>query len=165
MPITSPLGSSALTAFVALPLAVVAGGWVVCREIGNGGDAFFDRGKYVVIALEQFARAAKSLDRQRLTESFAPDYQGESLGLGSLNLIDSRNGVERFTMRSRLAHRLIGVGGVEDPSDVDGKRAACERRERLGLVEHALGDVALEAQPLPVAGAERPARQSEARQQ
>jgi len=77
-------------------------------------------------------------------------------------------------MGARLAHRLVGVGGCDDPRgprDRVGREAArvagavealalldgdaAERGERLGLVEHALGHVGMHAHALPLAGAER----------
>ena len=79
-------------------------------------------------------------------------------------------------MRPRLAHRLVGVGGAEDPRRAEiappggradspsrpAARGCCtamraERRQRLGLVQHALGQVGVQAHALPLAGAERPA--------
>jgi hypothetical protein len=105
MPLMSSPRGSALTVFVALPLAAVATGWVAVRQVEKRGDAFFDRGKSIVTTLEQLACAAKSLDRQKMGEFFALDYRGESLGLGSLTLADSKDGIQRLTMRSDGAAR------------------------------------------------------------
>jgi hypothetical protein len=84
---------------------VGAGAWVAAKEIVNRGQAFFDRGNSIVLTLDQLAHAAKARDWERLAAFFAADYHGETLGLGSLNLQDSRNGVQRFTMRPDGAAR------------------------------------------------------------
>ena len=79
-------------------------------------------------------------------------------------------------VRPRLAHRLVGVGGAEQPGRrrdrVPGSAARvaravqalavlhrdrAERRQRVGLLQHPLGEVRVHAHPLPLAGAERPA--------
>src|SRR5580700_4404500 len=98
---SSSRGSSLLTVLVvALPLMVVAGAWIAGKEIGSRGVAFFDRGSSVFAALDRFAHSAKSLDRKRMAEFFAPDYRGESLGLEDFKLTDSKDGVQRFAMHS-----------------------------------------------------------------
>ena len=105
MPIMSPPRGSALAVFVALPLVAMAAGWVAVRQVEKRGDGFFDRGKSIVATLEQLACAAKVLDRHKMGEFFATDYRGESLGLGSLTLADSKDGIQRLTMRSDGAER------------------------------------------------------------
>ena len=79
-------------------------------------------------------------------------------------------------MGTRLAHRLVGVGGGEDarlardpgagePSRVAGSVEALpmlhgnrgQRRKRLRLAQHAIGQIRLETDALPLAGAERSA--------
>ncbi len=105
MPNASSRGSSLLPLLITLPLALMAGAWVAGREIGSGGDAFFDRGKSISARLDQFAHAAKSRDRQRMSEFFAPEYHGTSLGLETLRLTGSRDGIERLAMLSDGASR------------------------------------------------------------
>ena len=79
-------------------------------------------------------------------------------------------------MRPRLAHRLVGVGGGEDPGRAGDRRRrraragsrsrrgargagprSRQRRERRRLAQHALGQVRVQPHALPLAGAERPA--------
>ena len=83
-------------------------------------------------------------------------------------------GRQRRPVGARLAHGLVGVGGAEDPGrarDGGARQAArvaravqalavlhgdrAQRRQGLGLVQHALGDVGVHAHPLPFAGAQR----------
>ena len=77
-------------------------------------------------------------------------------------------------MGSFLAHRLVGVGGAEDPGErrdgaagqasrVAGSVEAFallhddpgQRGEGIGLLEHPLGVVGVQPHPFPLAGAER----------
>ena len=77
-------------------------------------------------------------------------------------------------MRPGLAHGLVGVGGAEDPGERrDGVAGQAPRVARavealpvlhddpgqrgqgLGLLQHPLGEVRVQAHPLPLAGAER----------
>ena len=79
-------------------------------------------------------------------------------------------------VRARLAHRLVGVGRAEDARGLGDRRARQaarvagavealavldgdrrERRERLRLAQHPLGQVRLQPDALPLAGAQRAA--------
>ena len=79
-------------------------------------------------------------------------------------------------MRSRLDHRLVGVGGAEDPPTLGHGRAGqpariagaveplaelhgdgAQRRQRLGLAKHPLSQVGVQSHPFPFARTERTA--------
>ena len=109
--------------------------------------------------------AEHGLDRLRVEP--ARLHVGAQLARGLL-------GRARWAVGARLAHRLVGVGGGEDPRRARDRRAGepariagaveplavgdrdrGERRERVGLVEHPFGQVRVDAHALPLAGAER----------
>ena len=113
MPNSTLRGSSVFTLVVAVPLVAAVSGLIAARYVGNRGDAFFERGKSIVAALDEFAHAAKELDSRRISEFFATDYSGELLGLNSLRLADTRDGVDHFVFASSHVRQNQGSAAAE----------------------------------------------------
>jgi len=93
-------GSASFALIVLAPLTLAGVGWGVGRYMVTRGSGFYDTGKSIIAALDQFARACKTRDRRAVVKFFAEDYGGKSLGLNSLTLLDSKDGVQHLAMKN-----------------------------------------------------------------
>jgi hypothetical protein len=81
-------------------MALAGAGWGIGRHMLSRGSDFFDSGKSLVAALDQFARVCRTRDAEGVASFFGADYHGEALGLLALTPVDQKDGVYRLAMRS-----------------------------------------------------------------
>jgi hypothetical protein len=72
---------------------------LVARHLESKGAAFFEAGKELVAMLDQFGRAAKERNLEKLRTFFDTDYHGESLGLTTPSVVETKDDVRRLAFR------------------------------------------------------------------
>jgi hypothetical protein len=95
--------SSKVSYVLRKPAAFALGPYATVFNAERAGMEFLEIGRRIVNTMEAFGRAAQSLDFQQLQAAFHCDYQGESLGLGSLCSAGYRDGVARWVFSSNHA--------------------------------------------------------------
>ena len=84
-----------LSVSLILPVACVVGLSTV-SHVDTEGERLFQTGRELVDTLDKFACAAKTHDLNTMKGFLAADYHGESLGLTTPVLVETKDGVERF---------------------------------------------------------------------
>lgn len=75
--------------------------WSVVLSVDWVGWNFFYKGRDAVETLAMLARGLRDQDLVTVEKFYAPDFQGRSLGLTDLQLVDNRDGVRVYALPSK----------------------------------------------------------------
>ncbi|HEV2843693.1 MAG TPA: VCBS repeat-containing protein, partial [Thermoanaerobaculia bacterium] len=98
---------------IALTLLILgAAAWITLDRLEERGQRFFATGRGAVEILGRLANALKSDDFAVAESLYSPDFQGSSLGLGSLRKAGEKDGIETssFTARPGALDRRAALG-------------------------------------------------------
>ena len=98
--------------FAGVPIAFVAMGTFAVSYVDNTGGTFFSNGKEILGRLGDFAQKLKARDYAALASFYAPQFQGQRLGLNQRKQVDLKDGIHRFVLTTDS--QQVGRDGALD---------------------------------------------------
>jgi enediyne biosynthesis protein E4 len=84
--------------FAGTPLLLLGGGALVVGYVDNLGETFFQNGKSLLVRTGEFSKTLKVRDAAGIEKYFAPQFQGQRLGLNTLKQVELKDGVHRLLL-------------------------------------------------------------------